>query len=247
MWMAEAGPLCSAAIADAVGVDAQRLRPLRAGDYSFNQIGLTGLYMLLSNIPVDERKRRGYYAVGGCGGNIAWHTPFDTMEVSDPKIIERDLRVYLTTILRIVNAPMYPFDYAHAIDEIAASVQQYEAVPGAPDFQPLLIDLKLLRSDFIRWQAESLAQLGCTRDSETRRDINDRLRRLARILVPLNYSRGERFDHDPAVKPGVVPRLESSLQLTSASPDMKPFIQTSLVRERNKLRAMIRAARRELN
>ena len=27
------------------------VRPLRAGDYSFNQIGPTGLYMLLSNIP----------------------------------------------------------------------------------------------------------------------------------------------------------------------------------------------------
>jgi hypothetical protein len=79
-----------------------------------------------------------------------------------------------------------------------------------------------------------------------RRDINARLRRLARILVPINYSRGERFDHDPAVKPGVVPRLEAALQLASAPPEMRPFIATGLVRERNKLRAMIRGARREL-
>jgi hypothetical protein len=80
-----------------------------------------------------------------------------------------------------------------------------------------------------------------------RRDINARLRRLARILVPINYSRGERFDHDPAVKPGVVPRLEAASQLASAAPEMRPFIATGLIRERNKLRAMIRAARRELN
>jgi hypothetical protein len=246
MWMAEAGALCAAAIADAVDIGAQRLRPLRAGDYSFNQVGLTGLYMLLSNIPVEERKRRGFYAVGGCGGNIAWHTPFDTMEVADPAIIDRDLRVYLTTILRILNAPIYPFDYAEAIDEIAAAVHQYQAVPGAPDLQPLVLDLKLLRADFSRWQAEAAVRLRQSRDAETRRDINGRLRRLARILVPLNYSRGERFDHDPAVKPGVVPRLESALQLATASPDVRPFIQTGLVRERNKLRAMIRAARREL-
>ncbi len=246
MWMAEAGALCTAAIADAVDIGAKRLRPLRAGDYSFNQVGLTGLYMLLSNIPVEERKRRGFYAVGGCGGNIAWHTPFDTMEVADPAIIDRDLRVYLTTILRILNAPIYPFDYAEAIDEIAAAVHQYQAVPGAPDLQPLVLDLKLLRADFSRWQAEAAVRLRQSRDAETRRDINGRLRRLARILVPLNYSRGERFDHDPAVKPGVVPRLESALQLATAPPDVRPFIQTGLVRERNKLRAMIRAARREL-
>jgi hypothetical protein len=41
MWMAEAGPLCESAIEDATGKTPRRLRPLRAGDYSFNQIGLT--------------------------------------------------------------------------------------------------------------------------------------------------------------------------------------------------------------
>ena len=97
------------------------------------------------------------------------------------------------------------------------------------------------------WHAEATALLRRTSDPGVRRDINARLRRLARILVPINYSRGERFDHDPAVKPGVVPRLEAALQLASASPAMRPFIATGLVRERNKLRAMIRAARRELS
>ena len=73
------------------GCPRERVRPLRAGDYSFNQIGPTGLYMLLSNIPIEERKRRGYYAVGGCGGNIAWHTPDDLMPVADLEILRRDL------------------------------------------------------------------------------------------------------------------------------------------------------------
>ena len=72
---------------DALGLPSERVRPLRAGDYSFNQIGPTGLYMLLSNIPAEERKRRGYYAVGGCGGNIAWHTPDDLMPVADLEIL----------------------------------------------------------------------------------------------------------------------------------------------------------------
>ena len=54
--MAEADALCTAAIRDALGLPSKRVRPLRAGDYSFNQIGPTGLYMLLSNIPAEERK-----------------------------------------------------------------------------------------------------------------------------------------------------------------------------------------------
>ena len=101
-------------IRDALGLLSERVRPLRAGDYSFNQIGPTGLYMLLSNIPIGERKKRGYYAVGGCGGNIAWHTPDDLMPVADLEILRRDLSVYLTTIVRLLNAPLHPFDYAEA-------------------------------------------------------------------------------------------------------------------------------------
>ena len=244
--MAEAGALCGTAIADAVGVDARRLRPLRAGDYSFNQVGLTGLYMLLSNIPIEERRRRGYYAVGGCGGNIAWHTPFDTMEVADPAIIERDLRVYLTTILRIVNAPIYPFDYTEAIDEIAAAVHQYQGRRVSPICSRSCTICRPCAAKSLDGTRKRRPSASHERSDSCAVTSTRCLRRLARILVPINYSRGERFDHDPAVKPGVVPRLESALQLATASADMRPFIQTGLVRERNKLRAMIRAARREL-
>ncbi|MBI2535489.1 MAG: M28 family peptidase [Gemmatimonadetes bacterium] len=111
MWMAEADDLCRRAIQDATGVTPHRLRPIRAGDYSFNQIGLTSFFMLLSNIPKAERDARGFYPVGGCGGNIAWHTEDDTLDVADRDSLARDLRVYVTTILRVLNATILPFDY----------------------------------------------------------------------------------------------------------------------------------------
>jgi N-acetylated-alpha-linked acidic dipeptidase len=248
MWMAEAGPLCAAAIRDALGAPSTRMRPLRAGDYSFNQIGPTGLYMLMSNIPIEERKRRGYYAVGGCGGNIAWHTPFDVMDVADPRIVKRDLDVYLTTILRLLNAPVYPFDYAAAIDEIAEAIRSYDgAAAGQVDLAPLLDDLDRLRARYVAWRGEAEAEVRrAPSDSACRRSLNATLRRLARILVPMNYARGERFDHDPAIKFGVVPRLEGALRVAHAAADAKPFLKTGLLRERNKLRAMVRAAMREL-
>jgi len=247
MWMAEAGALCSAAIADSVGETAHRIRPLRAGDYSFNQIGATGLYMLLSNIPIEERSRRGYHAVGGCGGNTAWHTPADTAEVADLAIVERDLKVYLTTILRLLNAPVYPFDYTATIEEMAGGIALFQAAAPGIDLQPLLDDLSTLRSAVARFQDEAPERVRRTPgDAEIRRDVNERLRRLARILVPMNFARGERFDHDPAAKAGIVPRLESALQYAAAPPDLQPFLRTGLLRECNKLRAMIRAAHREL-
>jgi N-acetylated-alpha-linked acidic dipeptidase len=247
MWMAEAGDLCARAIADAVGRPARGMRPLRAGDYSFNQIGPSAFYMLLSNIPEDERKRRGFYAVGGCGGNVAWHTPQDGLDVADLDVLRADLQVYLTTIVRAVNAPLYPFDYEATIAEIGVAVRRYhEAAGGVVNLEPILDDLELLRAEYVKWRSEADARvLGAPH--EERRRLNATLRRLARHLVPLNYARGERFDHDPAIKFGPVPRLEAAMQVAGAPPDVRRLLVTSLVRERNKVRAILRAARRELS
>jgi len=248
MWMAEAEALCTAAIADAVGARARGMRPLRAGDYSFNQIGPTGLYMLLSNIPAEERQARGFYAVGGCGGNTAWHTPRDTMEVADLDILRRDLAVYVTTIVRILNAPLHPFDYTAAVDEIAAAVGGcQEAAKGAFDFGPLLADLARLREALADWRTAAEALVAAhPEDAGLRRRLNATLRRVARVLVPLNYARGERFDHDPAVKLPAVPRLEAAALLAPAPPELRPFIVVGLQRECNKIRAAIRALTREI-
>jgi hypothetical protein len=246
--MAEADALCRSSIHDALGLPSQRVRPLRAGDYSFNQIGPTGLYMLLSNIPAEERRRRGYYAVGGCGGNIAWHTPDDLMPVADLEILRRDLAVYLTTIVRIVNAPLHPFDYSAAVQEIREVVVQYAAAAsGDLDLQPVVDDLDALAADVRRWREEAEAHVReHPGDAAERRRLNAALRQLARHLVSMNYARGERFDHDPATKFGAVPRLEAATSLASAPAEMKPFLKVGLLRERNKVRAAIRAARREL-
>jgi N-acetylated-alpha-linked acidic dipeptidase len=224
------------------------VRPLRAGDYSFNQIGPTGLYMLLSNVPVEERNRRGYYAVGGCGGNIAWHTPDDLMPVADLEILRRDLAVYLTTIVRILNAPLHPFDYAATAEEIRGAIAEHQAAAGPDaDFAPLLEELESLAGELRAWRAEAESRVGeATKDTHERKRLNETLRQIARLLVPLNYARGERFDHDPALKFGPVPRLEAAATLASAPATYKPFIKVGLVREVNKVRAIVRAARREL-
>ncbi|PYT13023.1 MAG: peptidase M28, partial [Acidobacteria bacterium] len=66
MWMQEADGFCKGVIRSVTGKYSRGKRPLRAGDYSFNQIGLTGFFMLLSNIPPAVRKQKGYnYIVGG--------------------------------------------------------------------------------------------------------------------------------------------------------------------------------------
>jgi len=232
MWMAEADDLCRRAIEDATGVTPRRLRPIRAGDYSFNQIGLTSFFMLLSNIPKTERDARGYYPVGGCGGNIAWHTEDDTLEVADRDSLARDLRVYVTAVVRVLNATILPFDYRATLKEIADAVEEYrKQAAGLVDFSELDRELKQLKTALRRFYA-ALARP--SRGAAAER-ANDTLKELARILVPINYAAGERFDHDPALPLGPLPRLAAAARLPSAPPDQRRFLQAGLTREINKV------------
>jgi hypothetical protein len=241
MWMAEAGDLCRQAIQSATGVTPHRLRPIRAGDYSFNQVGLTSFFMLLSNIPRAERDARGFYPVGGCGGNIAWHTEDDTLDVADRASLERDLRVYVTAIIRVLNATILPFDYRATVKEIAEAVGGYrKQAAGLADFAPLDLELKQLKAALRTFYAGIVR---APRGAAAER-ANDTLKELARVLVPLNYAAGERFDHDPALPLGAVPRLAAAARLQAAPADQRPFLQAGLTREINKVANRLHEARR---
>ncbi|MDX1394937.1 MAG: M28 family peptidase [Gemmatimonadota bacterium] len=234
MWMAEAGPLCESAIEDVTGKPARRLRPLRAGDYSFNQIGLTSFYMLLSNIPLEEREELGFYPTGGCGGNIAWHTEDDLMDVAERDNLERDLRVYVASIARLLDARVLPYDFRETADELAGELDRYELAAEG------LVDLSAPRDELGRLQS-ALAYLydwldANDADVEEADALNALFLELGRILVPLGYAEGGPFDHDPALPRAPIPRLARVSELSAVSekdPALLPFLRTELRRSIN--------------
>ncbi|MEM7521631.1 MAG: M28 family peptidase, partial [Pseudomonadota bacterium] len=128
--MSETDALITAAIEDVAGKTAHGERPHRAGDYSFNNIGLSSYFMLSSTMPDVLREEKGYYAVGGCGANIAWHTENDTLEIADKNILERDIKVYLLAILRTANANILPFDWRATLREFQATIAEYQEAAG---------------------------------------------------------------------------------------------------------------------
>ncbi len=109
--MSETEAFLSDVIQEVAGKAAEGERPHRAGDYSFNNIGISSYLMLSSTMTDRDREEKGYYTVGGCGGNIAWHTENDTLEIADKAILERDIKVYLLAVLRNANATVLPFDW----------------------------------------------------------------------------------------------------------------------------------------
>ncbi len=234
MWMAEADALCRGAIADRTGERAGSRRPIRAGDYSFNQIGLTSFYMLLSNIPQTQRDELGFYPVGGCGGNVAWHTEDDVMDVADRANLARDLEVYVATIARVLNANVLPLDFRATADELRDAVETYEReADGLLDLSPITNELAALRSDLDRLYARIDEESGL--DAER---CNETLKWLSRLLVPIGYARGPRFDHDPAMPLGPLPKLEDVSKLKSYAarlPERLPFLQAALTRRVNEV------------
>src|SRR5690606_25948418 len=100
---------------DITGQEAHGERPHQAGDYSFNNIGISSFFMLLSTMPDALREEKGYYGVGGCGGNIEWHTEEDLLHIADRDILRKDIGIYLAATMGVANATIAPFDFTRTL------------------------------------------------------------------------------------------------------------------------------------
>jgi hypothetical protein len=246
-WMSEAAGIGRAVIKDVTGQEAAGGRPLRAGDKSFSNIGVSTFYMLSSTMPQALLKEKGYYPVGGCGGNIAWHTEDDTLEIADRDNLLRDMKVYAAAAFRAANTPVFPLDFTATTSEFAQTLTRYqEAASGRFDFAPALREVKALADDLARFYdaAAGFARRPVGDPGLAR--VNETQRRLARALVPVNYTRTGRFRHDPAVNIPALPDLEPALRLgdLEAGSDADRITRIHLTRGQNRLLGVLRETRR---
>jgi len=84
------------------------------------------------------------------------------------------------------------------------------------------------------------------RDPRVKR-ANAAIRRLARLLVPVNFTTGPTFFHDPAETIPPLPDLAPAELLGKAPAGRRGFIKTHLTRGQNRLIAALRDARREVD
>jgi hypothetical protein len=230
----ESAHIAAAAIRDVVpAADIKTMRPPQAGDYSFNNIGLPSFFMLSSTMPEALRKEKNYYDVSGCGANIAWHTENDTLEIADRDILLTDIKIYLLSVLRVVNAEVLPFDWQATCDEFLDTIRAYQTASQG------MADLGAARA-----ATEALkAALGKLSSAPVKKR-NEALHRLARILVPINYTREARFRHDPAYTVPPLPTLASAADLPGTADDhLRRCAQVEVMRGQNRFVAAINAAR----
>jgi N-acetylated-alpha-linked acidic dipeptidase len=246
MWMSEVDEFCKDVVEAAVGQPAKGTRPLRAGDYSFNNIGITSFFMLSSSMPEELLNEKGYYPVGGCGANIEWHTEEDLMHVADLNILEKDIKIYLMGVFRAANTTIHPFNFVNTADEFEATIQSYQNEAGKHfDFTLALNEVKALRDDLVTFyeKIKNLNDLPI-QDQQVQK-ANEVIVRLARILVTINHTRKGKFRHDPALNvpplPDIAPAT-SFKQLKEGSHEYK-VLRTHLTRGQNRVVWALQEAR----
>jgi hypothetical protein len=243
--MEETEAFAQSIIRGVTGQESQGERPHQAGDYSFNNIGISSFFMLLSTMPDELRESKGYYGVGGCGANIEWHTEEDLIHIADREILLKDMRIYVAAALGAANATIAPFDFRATLRGFSATLDRYqEAAAGTFDFTPSHNAIAELDGALSQLSARAgvLAQAGVN-DPRVKR-VNGAVRGLARRLVPVNYTRGPAFFHDPAESIPPLPDLEAAFRIPATSPEELGFVKTHLMRGQNRLVAALRDARR---
>jgi hypothetical protein len=235
----EAQGFAEAVVRDVTGQAGQARRFSRAGDQSFWGIGVPSAFMSLSGIPKQdtELSRAMYRLFGTAGFPWWWHTREDTVDKIDPAVLVLDTKVYVAAALRLVNAPVLPLDYARVARALGATLDELGAAGGGRfDLGPATAAARRL--------AERTGALASALDRAAEAEAgpvpaaaNRALVRLSRILVPLAYTTGDRFEHDLALPLAPLAGLQPVRELTALDPvsDAFKFTVAALVRERNRV------------
>ncbi len=207
-------------------------RMSRAGDQSFWGVGVPSLFMGMGEQPADAADNVMGAVLGGTGRKGAgfgwwWHTPDDTLDKMDPELLARDTRVYVHAVARLLTMQVLPLDYGRAADVLAAELDKLAPGVGAA------LDLGWLR-ERARHLGERARAIPATADPEA---VNRALMAVSRALVPMDYTRGDRFDHDPALAQNPYPVLDPvrALAASEAGGEARQFRLVAARRACNRL------------
>jgi hypothetical protein len=232
-WMAENRAFVTEAVADVTGKQAGGKRPTQSSDYSFNNLGISGCFSASSRIPKAEVERRGWYFVMGNGGNTAWHTDRDQLDVADPGVLLTDAKLYALAVFRLATRAAIPLDPGALVTELAGHLERYAKAAGMRfDFGPARAAFAALAAKLERFEASGA-------DAASRTAV-----RLAvlRQLVPLDYTRGTRYRRDIGLPAAPLTHLAVAAELDRYPPPAIGFALASLTRGQNHVVAALEAA-----
>jgi hypothetical protein len=197
----------------------------RGADQSFNGVGLPAIFGDISE-PVPT-------PVGAhCWW---WHTPDDLADKISEKNLVRDTRIYAHAVWRLLTDLILPLDYVAYAEDLLAELDQLRKALG----ERLPLDDLVAGAAALR---DNAARLVSTGGDAVR--INRALMRMSRALVPVDYTSGDRFAHDPALAQPAWPTLQPLRALAATEPgsDAAKFLTVGAIRARNRVLHALRQA-----
>ena len=228
--MSELRALAGEAITEQSGQTLLGKRMSRGADQSFNGVGLPAIFGDISE-PVPT-------PVGAhCWW---WHTPDDLADKISEKNLMRDTRIYMHAVWRLLTDTVLPLDYAAYAQDLLEELDRLHTALG----QRLSLDDLAAGAVTLRDNAARLASLAGQADDREAACINRALMRMSRALVPIDYTSGDRFAHDPALAQPAWPTLQTLRELAAAAPgsDAAKFLTVSAIRARNRVAHALRQA-----
>jgi hypothetical protein len=240
---AELRALAAEAIGTQAGQTFGNRRQGRAGDQSFWGIGVPAIFGNMSTQPAEPEPQEGPPSMfrggrsGGFGTGWWWHTPDDLLDKIDPDILVRDTKIYMHTIWRLLSDPVLPLDYAEHGRYLLAELEALQKIAGAR------FDLSELSRRAARL-VDLASRLPAAKDAAHAARLNAALQRVARALVPVDYTDCDPFDHDPATPMGPYPGLQPLRDLAGMAEgsDAARFLEVRLVRARTRVAVALASA-----
>jgi N-acetylated-alpha-linked acidic dipeptidase len=234
---AELYGLASEAVWTRGGQELDGHRMSRAGDQSFWGIGVPSMFMGMGEQPAGSADNIAGAVFGGgarkgAGFGWWWHTPDDTLDKMDPDLLVRDTQIYVHTIGRLLTDRVLPLDYAASAAALETELTGLQGDLGdAFDLSGLIAQATRLGEMAVAVRARPIS------DEASAARVNQALVAVSRAIVPLDYTAGDRFDHDPALPQSRYPVLNVVRQLAGAraGSDQARFLTVTARRVCNRL------------
>ena len=235
---AELVPLAREAVRMQAGQEIDGKRMSRAGDQSFWGVGIPSMFMSMGQQQAGETEdvMGGVLGQGtrkGAGLGWWWHTPHDLLDKIEPDLLVRDTRIFVHTLWRLLHDAVLPLDYGeHAGFLLSHLASLGEGLDGRFDLSPLVS-----RAETLARNTAALNERGRGAEGAEAERTNRALMRLARALVPMDYTSGDRFEQDAALSMEPYSALQALRWFATTAPesDIAKHLMVGLTRSRNRV------------
>jgi len=206
-------------------------RKARNSDESFVGIGIPSMFGAISEQAAKHERARN--ALGWW-----WHTPHDLLDKIDEANLVRDARVLVDVTWRLLSEHVVPLNHGATAEALLKELSPLEAgLDGRFPIGPLVAAARALHGAAV----EFASHRGTVRDAGA---ASAALMRASRALVPVDYTLGDRFAHDPALPVPAWAVLEPlrALAATERGSDAERFAAVEAMRARNRLSVALREA-----